>query len=225
MTIVRKRGSTSGKARAVVKRHIPCESEFDYQGWLGLGEWKRGSTSEKDEKRDCWGFCHYPSQCRWGPHIGAGSAAAAISSISEGAMRRPVDISPSDVHQASGEDHYYATRQQQPPTTFDDILEGFELPRDKQRGQDFWSGMPVSVFGRGKSELGTIVEDEERSHVRDSSEVTKFMGLDVVITSPRIEKLEHAAMHTDSGFEASLAEFQTAFEEFGVKLDRTKSQK
>jgi hypothetical protein len=26
-------------------------------------------------------------------------------------------------------------------------------------------------------------------------------------------------------FEASLAKFQTAFEEFGVKLDRTKSQK
>src|SRR5215469_14057197 len=138
VTIARKRGSGSENVRAVVKRHVPCASEFDYQGWLGWGHWRaeQSERCEKGGKRDCWRCCNYPSNCRWGPHIGnmTGSSAV-VASISDGAMRWPqvpLVISPREHRdQASGErKDQYATIQQ-PPTTFDGILESFELPRDK----------------------------------------------------------------------------------------------
>ena len=169
--------------RAVVKRHVPCVSEFDYQGWLEWGEWRR--AEKKDGQRDCWRYCDYPSECRWSSHTGSiPGSVVATASIPEGELQRPqmsLEISPEESqHQASGEQKDKYAMGQQPPTTFDGILESFKLPKDKQDGQtssslkeDFWSGLPVSVFkhksGRGKSPLSTIVEDEERSHAKGLS--------------------------------------------------------
>jgi len=169
-------------------------------------------------------------------------SAAVVASISDGAMRWPqvpLVISPREHRdQASGEQKDQHATRQQPPTTFDGILEGFELPRDKRRQQasgvlkeDFWSGMPTSTLKRkgcgGKSPLGTIVEDEESGHPSGSLQLAEF---DVIVTSPGIERPEDAALRIPvidevPAFEASLAKFQTAFEEFGVKLDTAKSRK
>lgn len=49
-----------------------CNSEFDYSGWAAMHEWRRqaaGLESEKDSSRNCWLYCDYPSECRWGERI------------------------------------------------------------------------------------------------------------------------------------------------------------
>ncbi|KAI4195636.1 MAG: hypothetical protein LQ350_007080 [Teloschistes chrysophthalmus] len=66
-------GQTIRKKARKPKRVKACQSEFDYVGWANLGEWKRkqaGSDSQAEEqqpKRDCFGNCDWPSQCRWAP--------------------------------------------------------------------------------------------------------------------------------------------------------------
>ena len=246
MTVAKKKRSKNENLKAVVKRHNPCASEFDYQGWSGWGEWRREEQKERckeDGKRDCWRCCNFPSECRWGSHIGTMlDSAEALASIAEGTMslsQVPLKISHQD-EQASDEYKDQYSKRQQPPTTFDGILEGLELPRDKQREQaprvlkeDFWSEIPALTLkrkgGRGKSPLGTIVEDEESGHTGGSLEGAEFMSLDVVVAS-KIEKPEDAVLRMPAidelpGFEDSLAKFQTAFEEFGAQFDRTKLQK
>ncbi|OCK74365.1 hypothetical protein K432DRAFT_409923 [Lepidopterella palustris CBS 459.81] len=78
-----------------VRRHRPCASEFDYQGWKRWGKWRRyeeeehwdpepvsifeedssASSSSEDERlkevKNCWNNCNYPSECRWGKQFGA----------------------------------------------------------------------------------------------------------------------------------------------------------
>ncbi|KAL9587161.1 MAG: hypothetical protein Q9212_000434 [Teloschistes hypoglaucus] len=66
-------GQTIRKKAKKPKRVKACQSEFDYVGWANWGEWKRkqpGSDSQAEEqqpKRDCFGNCDWPSQCRWAP--------------------------------------------------------------------------------------------------------------------------------------------------------------
>lgn len=56
-------------------RHSPrrsCNSEFDYSGWSAMHEWRRqtmGLDAEKGSSRNCWLYCDYPSECRWGQRI------------------------------------------------------------------------------------------------------------------------------------------------------------
>lgn len=98
------KSSRKGKRNAF-KRHQPCASEFDYQGWRGWGEWRRaeqrryesilrralldydgdtpmssrsssGASTPKWGEKDCWEACSYPSECRWGAHIGTPSPLA-----------------------------------------------------------------------------------------------------------------------------------------------------
>lgn len=94
-------------------------------------------------------------------------------------MRRPqgsLEIPPEERRDQASSQQKFAMGQQ-PPTTFDGILEVFEVPRDKQHGEVssmlkevFWSGIPVSLLkregSRGKSLLGTVVENEESGQVR-----------------------------------------------------------
>ncbi|KAF2233781.1 hypothetical protein EV356DRAFT_196874 [Viridothelium virens] len=83
-TVTRSR-RTNGKSK--FKRHKPCTSEFDYQGWKRWSAWRReqtgytitrSGTSTPDSAiamspsrssrshKDCWNRCDYPSECRWG---------------------------------------------------------------------------------------------------------------------------------------------------------------
>ncbi|KAI4103984.1 MAG: hypothetical protein L6R37_003546 [Teloschistes peruensis] len=64
-TTIKKKAKKSKKVKA-------CQSEFDYVGWANWGEWKRKETgkdsqAEEQPKRDCFGNCDWPSQCRWAP--------------------------------------------------------------------------------------------------------------------------------------------------------------
>lgn len=40
-TLVRTKRGKNGKRTRVVKKHSPCSSEFDYQGWKAWAEWRR----------------------------------------------------------------------------------------------------------------------------------------------------------------------------------------
>ena len=77
-----------------VRRHKPCGSVFDYDGWERVGEWRqeeqhlqreataratvkytRTTTREvlnlqqQSNTHNCWIDCNYPSECRWRPHF------------------------------------------------------------------------------------------------------------------------------------------------------------
>lgn len=78
-TIVRNWRNNGAKAK--IKRHKACASEFDYLGWKGWGRWKRASLVSSltrevggppggGGKKNCWTQCDYPSQCRWGKRVG-----------------------------------------------------------------------------------------------------------------------------------------------------------
>ncbi|KAF2157863.1 hypothetical protein K461DRAFT_274096 [Myriangium duriaei CBS 260.36] len=54
-----------------VKRHKPCQSEFDYDRWSAWGKIRRAAGPKADSEsdktltgRDCWNTCDYPSECR-----------------------------------------------------------------------------------------------------------------------------------------------------------------
>lgn len=218
----RRRGG-SGKARAVVKRHAPCASEFDYQGWSGWGKWRRAEGGRREGK-DCWWCCDYPSECRWEPHGVVVAAEVAASTSEEEPLRRE--------RVSSDELEDQRAVEQQLATTFDGILEGLGQLRDEQCEQaskvlkeGFWSGA-CKRRGTGSKlplQLDTIVEDEESDHATGSSENIELMDLNVVIASSGIEKPEEAALRmplTDElpSFGVSVVNFRTAFELDMAKL-------
>ena len=190
-------------AKAVLKRHAACASEFDYEGWLGWGQWRRGGERAPDaQDKHCWRRCDYPSECRWG-------RVAAESS------ERPPP----------------------PLTTLAAILARIDRLGDMRRDRaddapadGFWSGVLASACQRkgrrGKSplQLNAVAEDEGGHQAAGSLTDVGLVGVDAVTGSPGIERAEGPALRLPAvnempGFEASLAGFRAAFEEFGVDPD------
>ncbi|QIW99780.1 hypothetical protein AMS68_005298 [Peltaster fructicola] len=83
-TTIRKQKRTGKK----IVKHQACASEFDYGGWRSYNEWRRScleafgkrdsdtlpvsasDTRISSRSRDCWYYCDFPSECRWGKEIG-----------------------------------------------------------------------------------------------------------------------------------------------------------
>ncbi|PSK56730.1 Exosome complex exonuclease dis3 [Elsinoe australis] len=121
MTVISKRDQ---KPR--VKRRRACASEFDYNGWKAVGEWKRKVTAAADEevdgdkentefekkqtnKKDCWKNCDYPSQCRWGARVTTEPKREVLPTVVE---------ETSDVANKENK----LSESQLPKTTFEDLL-------------------------------------------------------------------------------------------------------
>ncbi|KAF2421823.1 hypothetical protein EJ08DRAFT_682842 [Tothia fuscella] len=174
-TIVKKKtdaGAADGKV--LVKRHKACASEFDYQSWKAWGEWRRlyfvSADSKKRRvkqmgvKRDCWNFCDYPSECRWGKQViidspKVGQVSPLLPDTDEIGETSPLSpLSPENP---------------EPATTFDSSLQGVEKQKQKEnppaasqpRKDDFWTVLLASATRRKSTKsplsLSTVVEDAE----------------------------------------------------------------
>ncbi|KAK5115692.1 hypothetical protein LTR62_000781 [Meristemomyces frigidus] len=85
---------TSRRSKKRITRHKACASEFDYRGWKDWGVWRRevegkvvgvgGCEGRKvlvAGKKDCWGRCDYPSECRWGKEYGVATPTATTAVV------------------------------------------------------------------------------------------------------------------------------------------------
>lgn len=166
-----------------VKRHKACVSEFDYLGWKGWGRWKRASlvprTSAKvtgaaraemadvsgvkeQDKKNCWMYCDYPSQCRWGKRVGIHTPSSSPtptrttfsfhdSSINTSVLNRPIDS-------ASLDDCFVASS---PPDTglkCDVSALGRALEASAKRRKSIGSVSPTSPLPMEFSQTSVVFE-------------------------------------------------------------------
>lgn len=150
--------------KSVVKRHAPCASEFDYQGWRSWGEWRRGEERrfERSLRRAMFDYDGDASMSSSWSSSGSGSSAstpksggsgsggkncwgdcnypsecrwgAHISSSSPHVSPQVSLVEPKETVEAS------ASQESEPATTFDRILaelEGFtETNKETKRGSE-----------------------------------------------------------------------------------------
>jgi hypothetical protein len=162
--------------KRIVKRHAPCASEFDYQGWKVWGEWRQAEAelqkalaesaesvlgTSTTENKDCWNRCDYPSECRWGPKLKFQNP----SRLGESLKSRNTAIAAVS-----------AEEREEPVTNFEEILKLEEPPVSPEHPpppkDDFWSVLLTSATKRksGRSPLGlsVIAEQEEKENILDT---------------------------------------------------------
>lgn len=163
MTVISKRDQTPR-----VKRHRACASEFDYNGWKAIGEWKRKVNAIAEEEVDsdkentdiekgqtnwknCWKNCDYPSQCRWGARVTTEPKKEVLSTVVEetsGVANKENKLSESQL----------------PKTTFEDLL-----AVDKQNnGRE-------SKFHEEMEEIGLTDQQPSRDQMADGTITSKAL--------------------------------------------------
>lgn len=160
-----------------IKRHQPCTSEFDYEGWKAWGEWKRLEAELQKalaesaetvlgtviaEKKDCWNHCDYPSECRWGPKL---------------KYQNPSVLADSPKSKSTAMTVVSAEVGQEPAASFEETMKELEEnPKSAEHRpppkDDFWSVVLTSATKRRVKKsplrLSAIVEREEKENVKET---------------------------------------------------------